>query len=251
MKKALQVLSVDYDLFQIVSADTIEKHYPDGIDLTDELSKVVWMSHYSEPDGLENLLNVKINKHLLSELYGLLSGSLYYKLSDVMICNSHKHIYPFIREHYDHGDFEKVSIDHLDMHHDMFNGNDALDCGNWLGHIKKEIPTRINWGTNPISRKVYGLTEPEFDSIRTDFSNLTDRVWDIVFLCKSSSWVPPHLDEYFCDLAKFLVLHGGNVKYEPSIMQSRWTKGYLEDIKSLQEEVKMLKQTMKIEIQLQ
>lgn len=244
MKKVLQVLSVDYDLFQIVTVDTIEKHYPDGIDLTDELSKVVWRSHYSEPDGLEDLLNVKTDRHLLSELYGLLSASFYYKLSDVMICNSHKHIYPFIREHYDRGDFEKVYIDHLDMHHDMFNGNDALDCGNWLEHIKKEIPTRINWVTNPISRKVYGLTKPEFDSIRTDFSNLTDRVWDIIFLCKSSNWVPPHLDEDFCDLAKFLVLHGGTVNYEPDIMQSRWTKGYLEDIKALQEEVKMLKEKM-------
>lgn len=45
--RSLKVLSIDFDYFQNVNADTIRSCYPDGIDLPTELSTIVWSGYYA------------------------------------------------------------------------------------------------------------------------------------------------------------------------------------------------------------
>ena len=67
-----------------------------------------------------------------------------------MITNSHVCIFDFIMDEYKSGEYKRLNLVNIDMHHDMFNENETVDCGNWVSHIVKEIPkTRIRWISNP------------------------------------------------------------------------------------------------------
>lgn len=237
----LHVLSIDFDLFQNVELDTTRTAYPDGVDLPTQLSSLVWQSHYANPESYDKLRNVTANTDMIDELKTLIEASVKKHFPDTMICNSHKYIYDFIHETFDNADYTKISIDHLDMHHDLFNNNPEVDCGNWLSHIKKEIKTNINWIANPISKDAYGLNDAVFDRVKTDFSGLKYHTWDIIFLCRSDNWLPPHLDDTFTEFALFLIDHSMSCKYESDILTSRWTPEYQQSIKQLNGQIQELK----------
>lgn len=226
--KTLRILSIDFDLFQIVDADTVITRYPDGRDLPTGLSSLVWQSHYISNE--EEIKNVGINTNMIDELKQLILKSTTHILPDAMICNSHKHIYNFIHSKLDESNYEQLAIDHLDMHHDLFNENTELDCGNWLSFLKNEMETNITWVANPISKEVYGLDKPGFEGIRTDLSDIKKHTWDIIFLCRSDNWLPPHLDPYFTDLAEFVIDNTSSCKYERDILKPRWNAAYQESI---------------------
>ena len=134
----------------------------------------------------------------------------------------------------DDSNYDTINIDHLDMHHDIFSDNqDSLNCGNWLSFIKEEMNTNVTWIANPISKEVYGLDGKEFDVVRTDLKEIQNHTWNMIFLCRSDNWLPPHLDGYFEDLAGFLARIGGEYWVEEGILKSRWTKKYQNSIAEL------------------
>lgn len=47
--RPINILSIDFDYFQNVDSKTLLMHYPDGIDLPEELSRFIWASHYANP----------------------------------------------------------------------------------------------------------------------------------------------------------------------------------------------------------
>ncbi len=226
----LHVLSIDFDLFQNVDEDTVAFFYPDGIDLPTDLSSLVWMSRYITTGGQKRMKNITANTKMLKALKNLIRKSTRKTMPDVMICNSHVNIYDFIHSRLDDSCYDGLAIDHLDMHHDMFNDNDQLDCGNWLSYIKEETNTDITWVANPASRELYALEGQEFDIIRTDFEDIKGHTWDMIFLCRSDNWLPPHLDGYFEDFAGFLVKHSTNCQIEDGILKSRWSEKYQNSI---------------------
>ena len=241
-KRPLNVLSIDFDVFQVVSADTMKTCYPDGIDLPSTLSSIVWQSHYGNPDTYQNLMKITTNVDMINELKDLIAKSLNTRLPDSCICNSHRHIYNFIMKHYDRICHNGIELTHLDMHHDLFNDNKELDCGNWISHLKNAVKTNVTWIANPISKAMYGMTEPIFDNVRTDLSDIKNPNWDLIFLCRSDNWVPPHLDANFVDLAIFILNNSLSCQYEENILESRWTDGFVHGFEQLQN---MYKETMK------
>ena len=46
--RPINILSIDFDYFQNVDSKTLLMHYPDGIDLPEELSRFIWASHYAK-----------------------------------------------------------------------------------------------------------------------------------------------------------------------------------------------------------
>ena len=196
----LKVLSIDFDFFQNVNRETLN-HYPDGVDLSTELSKAVWAGKYvSLCKESEMIKNVTVDMLRLSQLLDILEN----QDCDipVMIAQSHKSIYDFIHEHMD--EENSVSIVNIDLHHDMFNDNIELDCGNWISHIKNDYPkTTITWITREVSLECYGLTVKDKIPFALDFSEIADEQFDIVFICRSDAWLPPHLDTYFDDVVNF------------------------------------------------
>ena len=47
MSQTLNVLSIDFDYFQKVSKDVLMNCYPDGLDLSTELSIFTWSGYYN------------------------------------------------------------------------------------------------------------------------------------------------------------------------------------------------------------
>jgi hypothetical protein len=207
-------LSIDFDFFQKVKKDTILECYPDGIDLPSALSELVWASHYASQG--KYLREVTINKTKLNEIKNILKKQN--RDVPVMIAQSHVSAYDFIKENA--GD-KACDIVNIDMHHDMFNNNENLDCGNWIGHIMKDIKgSTITWIANRISKSTYGLTQVD-DLIRTDFREIKDRKFDLIFLCRSDNWIPPHLDIYFYDIYKTMRSHFNELIVQNDVLTIR------------------------------
>ena len=187
--KKINVLSIDFDYFQIVTKKDI-KHYPDGIDLDPHISSIVWMSKYEIYKDLEDIKNDKERIALVSDIIKMNNKA------KKLISYTHKDIYKFILDNTKKDD--KVTIYNLDTHHDMFNKNKELDCGNWISYIKKVRPyTDIYWYANPLTPSIYGLEDYEEYLHTKDISSLLENKYDLIFLCKSPNWVPPHLyNEY-------------------------------------------------------
>ncbi len=55
----------------------------------------------------------------------------------------------------------------------------------------------------------------------TSVSCLSDMQFDIVFLCRSDTWTPPHLDEGFNELVQTCINHFDKVIIEESVKEPR------------------------------
>lgn len=207
--ETINILSIDFDFFQKVEADIIHKYYPDGIDLSPALSTSVWEHHnalaIAKGDDLRE--KVKLDRERLKELKEVINNNSE-NLFRGMICDSHVHAYNFVHSVIDSKEAIRVNIVNIDLHHDVFNDNKKLDCGNWYGKLiedmeAKRIPHQAHWITQPTSLEIYDLQENEFP-VETDFERIKETKWDAVYLCRSCNWLPPHLDKDFSDFAEFL-----------------------------------------------
>ena len=191
-KKPVKILSIDFDYFQIVDMDTMS-NYPDGKDNTPKLSEFVWLHRYSD---CPELFNVDLNIEEYGELLSLLGKQN--NKTPVLISYSHKDIYDFIHEVCP-SDFP-LEVVNIDMHHDYSNDNEELDCGNWVSHLQQEYKNfKWRWIANPVSTEMYEAHELD-NLISTSISSLEGEKYDAIFLCRSDTWLPPHLDDRFHNL---------------------------------------------------
>lgn len=220
--KTLNVLSIDFDYFQGVTKDILTTCYPDGIDLPTPLSSVVWCSHYAHPYTAEKLESVGILEQELDYLKQILHQTLSQN-TPVMICNSHVHIYDFIHEHMKQRHAKQLAVTNIDLHHDCFNDNSELDCGNWISHLKSEYHAncKIRWIHNPISLSVFGLDDLQGLPVYNSISHVLNESFDIVFLCRSDNWLAPHLDPYFQDIRDIIFQTCENIRIETDVIQPR------------------------------
>lgn len=200
MQNTINILSIDFDFFQDVDADVIKNCYPDGVDISTEMSRIVWSSRYMTEEAISN---VKIRKDALDKMKKILSKCP--ADAKVLISHTHKDIYDMISDLVEKKNIPNLNIINVDMHHDMFNENFELDCGNWIKFVSQSYPTKITWIANPISREVYGLKDHEYDIIKANLDAIKNpESIDAVFLCRSDAWVPPHLDKYFNELVEMI-----------------------------------------------
>ncbi len=221
MKK---ILSVDWDYFQRVSLELLHECYPDGLDMPTFISEITWGNHYAtDGDRLNNEVTLlqdefrTITKIIMSQR----------KVIPVMATNSHVHAYDFITEYLQLG--EEASLINIDMHHDIYNMNKNLDCGNWIqkltneGRLKK---SSIGWIRNPVSFSMFGVTNKSNDSLskllrKIDKGKTVKAIegeqFDLIYLARSDSWSAPHLDKQFCLLLNLMMSHFDNVRYEKGI----------------------------------
>ncbi len=220
-RNPLRVLSIDFDYFQKISSADILADYPDGVDLPTFLASTIWISHYANPRTKEVLLGVEADHEGLKQIREILSNSKKTK-KDVMMVQSHKLIYDFIMDNYNGGDYDSVEVVNVDMHHDMFNNGDEVDCGNWATHILQDIENcKVTWIANPISVEAYG-TKPALEgNTFYDLSVLKDKQFDLIFICRSDSWLPPHLDKEFEKLYYFVLEEFGGAMVDSQVTECR------------------------------
>lgn len=236
----MNVLSIDFDFFQDATAKQL-KQYPDGVDYGTEMSKIVWSSYYTDLSMKRLDLNsITINQDFFDQMIEIIQNQDF--CIPVLITNSHKYIYDFIMEHWDKN--EDIEIWNVDMHHDVFNNNPQLDCGNWGKHIIDDANATLHWIGRTMSIEAYGLgcikdfpMEDNFDSIRC-------QQFDALFLCRSDPWLPPHLDDKFTDMANECCDHFIKVLGEPKVMIPRdiseWVKSFEEANDIMCHELSML-----------
>lgn len=234
MEEIKKILSIDFDYFQVADKEVFG-FYPDGIDLPTQVSTFVWGTHYAANEDI--LKTVLPDNPKLTEIKDILGRQSYY--TPIQIRQSHKHIYDFIIKQYPNCK-EKLHIVNIDMHHDCFNNNPKLDCGNWIKHIKEYYEKcQVDWIANKVSVEVYGIQDLP---IQYDFSKIKDMKFDLIYLCRSDNWLPPHLDESFDDLRIFCMSQFYNVTCEACIETIRNIDPVIQELKEKMPQVYRTKQ---------
>lgn len=233
--RRLKVLSIDFDFFQDVDAHTMKYYYPDGVDLPTNLSTIVWGSKYSKRyQYSEKISSVKINLELFAQMLTILDNQD--MDTPMLITQSHVSIYDFIHEHME--EYNGVYVVNVDMHHDIFNDNPEVDCGNWLYHIAHEIPnTKIKWITREVSLECYDIKPEDNLKAEFNFNKIKNTEFDIIFLCRSDAWLPPHLDEWFEKMVNHCVSNFYNVRAQKCILNPRDVSDIMELEDKLYEEM--------------
>lgn len=215
----LNVLSVDWDYFMDCNSDTIAYQFPDGgnesIGLS--LSNSIWATKYADSErvarntGVQDLLAVRIREYEFNHVsFNILSRMT----SNTHICfaESHSEIYELVAFNA-HLTGSKANVYNIDRHSDAYNMGDGLNCGNWVNYLQKNNHLGYyTWINNDASAPYMDILNPEQCCKVTDDITVIDEVdkWDIVFICRSSIWTPPHLD---CEFNRFYNLFANNGIY--------------------------------------
>lgn len=200
-KKVINILSIDFDFFQVVDEATMYNYYPDGSDRGTAISNMVWTSRYADEANEQALKAVKVDKVACGRVNAVIKANAS-NCKMNMIANSHVHMMQMLNKLAVKD--AVINVYNLDMHHDMFDSEVVdgkltssrdLDCGNWATYAKIQHNANIIWIKNPASDNAFPSTLP--DEQTTDLSIIENVDFDDIFLCRSDSWLPPHLDNYF------------------------------------------------------
>ena len=191
------VLSIDWDYFMIKTKKQVIK-CPDGgnENLPDSVSDFIWLNCYVHSP---ELLDIKTNIASMRALGKTLKLNKEYESCKFKVAKSHAAIYPFIYDNMDDPS-EPITIVNIDEHHDFYEHSDELNCGNWAWHVLDNFELKkFIWYQNDHASIV---GEPPNEScieiIRDDnLRGIQDCFYDMIFICKSLPWSPPHLDKNF------------------------------------------------------
>ena len=251
----LKVLSVDWDYFVDTEMGPRVKYFPDGgsEDIPIDIQDFIWTMRYTQYK--DELLSIKSDRSQLFLFNKILNNCLPIHLTgitDLLICDSHKNIYGFIISTIKNietliGESFNLNLEiiNIDFHHDLYNIRDVdsnrisqVDCGNWVWQLFKYFLSdngmvKYKWIRRETSdMREYDMACDRFkDNSCIDISNdigITDDVLnfnpDIVFICRSMEWSPPHLDRSFIRQTKRLCYQDKfwNTMVEQDIFKNRW-----------------------------
>ena len=228
MQRPLNILSLDFDYFLKFDNDdtSVLSEFPDGTESFLQYNDAVWATHLAHKEVEDKIKTVKCNEDELAKVSVFLNDC---KANiPVMIANSHVHIYDFILSHAKPG--QELRILNLDFHHDAYTALQELNCGNWVLKLKERIsnPVVYQWITSDNGWNCAEGSIPRFVQGAYRFKTFKDYLsWnkeykpDLIFLCRSDLWVPPHLDVYFDILMRFMASHFNNVTGEQRITKPR------------------------------
>lgn len=193
----MRILSIDFDYFVDTDMNTRLMYFPDGNDnLSIEMNKFIWDIHYRDKEDLKNIGIIKDYDTMCEFLNTLKTGRFLY-------ADSHREIEKFFSEIRPDEDLELINVD---FHHDMFvTGGNELDCGNWLRFLVELKPdAKITW-----IRREDSDTDSLFGEFPYNHTSDISKVhgeFDLVFICFSSPWSPPHLYDKFIDMVNCINL---------------------------------------------
>lgn len=240
----MNILSIDFDYFQDATESQLAEYPDDTISISGNAEMLAWALRYTSLYDALGLKKIKISTKFLKKMEDLLLKMP--KYIPVMICNQHIEIVPFIRkylvEHYEeeYVDFtqQDLHIYNVDLHHDMFGPDDekltkdTLHNGNWIKFMlaaKEPTTSMIKWFCRSVSIDAYKLNDfarkaGTYLAVE-GLKDLEDTEFGGIFLCKSSTWLPPHLDKHFDELVHVIKDHFNNVKmsYADPLILNRYS----------------------------
>lgn len=199
MSKTLKVLSIDYDYFVDANESQVLNLFPDSIDLSPSLSAQVWDTHYMiHGDEIRSI-------GLRSDEYDKMINRLKNEItSDLCVFSyTHKDIVQCIEDLTRDCAVDKIIINHIDTHPDTGPLiSDKFNCGNWVTYLKDKYDSvGIRWISNVNLFMIQRVNGELLSNIKFGIDKLTHiKHYDLIFLCRSDQWVPPHLDQKFADM---------------------------------------------------
>lgn len=221
--RELRILSIDFDYFVNPTALQRALYFPDGgREMSDTLNTFVWAGAYAHSkiatkkagNEKNSLMQVELLKKPLQTIHNIVmaQGDIRY-----MVADSHAHSYDFINENWDGSVTELYNVD---FHHDTFDVGEGVHCGNWLRWLLNDGTVDVAyWVNQPDSELADNMTQ------MIPLSELPKTGYDLVYICRSGWWTPPHMDEAFIKyLARPLIenKNGWEVKYQQGIKESRY-----------------------------
>ena len=260
----LKVLSIDWDFF--IAATNEERGYmfPDGgnENLTSYIQNVVWASHYGNLSY--DLKKVNVDREALKKIRFVLSNQRQVKahncVAAMMITESHRHAYDFIVDsllspqqpievynvdfHHDIYDIPRsIDVSSMDLPHDTYDikpEKDEVDCGNWLRILSRDYHVSPHWVAREDS-DAEGETQEALPQATLD--DLMKVQFDIVFVCRSGMWSPPHLDIEFIRLVNTYA-HKWKAKCETGILQSRYNAEFKTMVEQYKQQMSKVAKTL-------
>lgn len=202
----MNILSIDFDYFIDTDIAVRNGIFPSGEDADTETVHKLWRQVYTAHPEIREI-------GVISD-YALLCCKLPVLAKNAKACasaDSHKEIYGFICSHCPAEGPAKsgIQIVNIDFHHDNYcMYGRQVTCANWLRKIIEayNIPAKdICWARREDSE--ISSLEGEFPySMTTDLSAVLSREYDLIFLCLSPEWTPPHLAGYYETLLQKLMV---------------------------------------------
>ena len=220
----MRILSIDWDYFMNCSDEFRALNFPDGGNerIGSALSTWIWGSRYGFNPEIEKVKLLESDLDAVKKLLDYNKGCYY-----LITADSHKHLGEFILAPDMEKTFEKedIYIANIDHHHDAYGIGDALNCGNWINKVVEKYPkTKIDWVGNCDSDKV------ELENVsRVSLDSLKEKDFDIVYLCRSGVWSPPHLDKQFGVLNRFANKRAAHTLFREEI-PNRWDSDFQKDV---------------------
>lgn len=200
---SIKVLSIDWDYFIDCSINFKQSYFPDGgnENLPEQILDQIWMTRYSQCSKLKD---IKVDMPEVIKLRRLLKKAIN-PYTKVVIADSHKDIYKHIDDLRSTG--IPVELYNIDFHHDVYDlQSDEVDCGNWLRLFMNDDNSHDRDTFTWVRRKDSELSDNEIiddNSIIGIPADLTNN-FQLVFICRSGVWSPPHLDKDFLSLCRYV-----------------------------------------------
>lgn len=240
MESSINILSIDWDYFiDATSAQRFEL-FPDGgnEELALGIQHFIWLSRYADSRIKRELNQTDISLEDISllqteidELIDLVCDFSKEGLQ-IRVFESHKNIADMIDEYHRQNN-TGVNVFNIDFHHDCYNHQGPLDCGNWLSTMKDDgRVVNATWVKREDSEIGDDNDEDgHIDAKCTSIEGLRESFEsnggiDAIFICRSACWSPPHLDLDFFELvSKIGDLLGcyDSVLSDIGTMMFRWT----------------------------
>lgn len=186
----MKVLSIDFDYFLDTDIDTREDKFPDG----DENITPIWDYWCNKYPEINIIGVIESYNKLVKYLKGLKNKPIF------MYADSHgdiERIFDYFKED------EELLVENYDFHHDCYFGNNKdVTCANWVRILKQRFPqAEIIWHKreDSIVESLAGKF-PYKMTLDDDYKG----EYDIIFICYSPEWTPPHLRKYYEKLIKIL-----------------------------------------------
>lgn len=237
---SIKVLSIDWDYFVDCPIDFKAANFPDGgnENLPEFVLDQVWMTRYGQCSKLKD---VKMDISEMAKLRMMLK-KIVNQYTTVVIADSHKDIYKYLEE-LRQTNFP-MDLYNIDFHHDVYDfQDDNVDCGNWLrlfmnaenGHDRDTF-TWIRREDSELSRNEI-IDDNSCVGIPRDIST----PFQLIFLCRSGVWSPPHLDREFLSLCRFLNKLSNKVSVvDQKSIRNRYNRQFKDNVEQYVDTVKKI-----------
>ena len=208
----MNVLSIDWDYFVDCTNTERADMFPDGgsEEIGISTSTFIWGMRYGVSRANKNrhperreILDIGVKEkelqHVMATILMNVSSGCRFMFAD-----SHADIYQFIKEskRTNNTKFDLFNIDH---HSDCYNIGNDVNCGNWVNKLDAEgLLRRYTWIKGDNRDTIPEGTLTCQTKVTNKISAIDDRGWDLIFVCRSSIWSPPHLDKKFNEFYEYL-----------------------------------------------